>query len=164
MLEIFEGEAIVNKKRTYVLMVEDNPAFSHLANEALRRSAHPYHLRIATDGEQAMTVLTKHGTRKPDVILLDLNLPKKNGFEILAEIKQHEELQGIPVVFLTSSSRQEDIDKAKELKADDYIIKPIDFKTLVEAMRQVITTVATTSREFVHDDFHLKMQNGMACN
>lgn len=116
-------------KPVEILLVEDSPADIRLTQEALKDSKMHNHLHIVTDGEQAMDFLQGHGDYagmpKPDIILLDLNLPRKNGHEVLQEIKQDPELRRIPVVVLTTSDDEHDILKSYDLYANCYITKPL---------------------------------------
>jgi two-component system response regulator len=114
-----------------ILLVEDNPGDADLARETLTISKMKNNLHVVNDGEKAMAFLRKQGpyaaVPRPDIILLDLNLPRKDGREVLAEIKADNELKRIPVVVLTSSSAEEDIIKSYNLHANCYITKPLDF-------------------------------------
>jgi len=113
-----------------ILLVEDNPADARLVSEFLDSPATTGRLSAVSDGEAAMDFLRRAGryseAPRPDMVLLDLNLPVKNGLEVLAEIKGDPELKRIPVVILTGSARSEDIARAYELHANCYIIKPAD--------------------------------------
>jgi chemotaxis family two-component system response regulator Rcp1 len=115
------------KEKIEILLVEDTPSDVRLTEEALKRSDLSYNLTTVNDGEQACDFLNQAKKDKtlPDVILLDLNMPKKNGHEVLADIKQDEELKKIPVVLLTVSQRDEDVDEALKLKMNYYIAKPV---------------------------------------
>jgi len=114
-----------------ILLVEDNPGDADLARETLTISKMKNNLHVVNDGEKAMAFLRKQGpyaaVPRPDIILLDLNLPRKDGREVLAEIKADDELKRIPVVILTSSNAEEDILKSYNLHANCYITKPLDF-------------------------------------
>ncbi len=125
----------------HVLLVEDNPADIRLTQEALRESKIYTSLDIARDGEEAMAFLLREGqyadARQPDVILLDLNLPKKDGREVLADIKDHPRLKHIPVVILTSSQAEEDILRTYNLHANCYINKPVDFHQFIKVVRSI---------------------------
>ena len=124
-----------------ILLVEDNPADADLARENLETSKVLNELHVVIDGMQAMDFLRKRGeysdAPRPDLILLDLNLPKKDGREVLAQIKADPELRRIPVVILTSSDAEEDILKSYDLQASAYITKPVDlvgFAKIVKAI------------------------------
>lgn len=116
-------------KPVEILLVEDSPADIRLTQEALKGSKIRNHLHIVTDGEEAMDFLQGKGSYagmpRPDIILLDLNLPRKNGHEVLQDIKQDPELRRIPVVILTTSDDEHDILKSYDLYANCYITKPL---------------------------------------
>lgn len=124
-----------------ILLVEDNPADVRLTREALADAKIRNHLTVAQDGAEAMAVLRREGRHvngaTPDLILLDLNLPKKSGHEVLAEIKEDSRLHSIPVVILTSSSAEQDIARMYELQANCYVVKPVgleEFFTIVKSI------------------------------
>lgn len=124
-----------------ILMVEDNPADARLTAEAFRDAKVLNHMTVVGDGEAAMDYLHRRGryatASRPDLILLDLNLPKKDGREVLAEIKSDPDLRRIPVVVLTTSDDQRDILRAYDLHVNAYITKPVDldqFMRIVEAV------------------------------
>ncbi len=122
-----------------ILLVEDNPADVRLMREALRESGVGDDLRIATDGVEALAYLRREGryagVPRPHLILLDLNLPRKSGHEVLAEIKSDPELKLIPVVILTTSASPEDIHRSYELHANCYITKPVDLDRFIGAIK-----------------------------
>jgi len=124
-----------------ILLVEDSPTDALLAKEALEHSKIVNTLHTVTDGVEAMAFLGgagKHqGAPRPGLILLDLNLPRKDGREVLAEIKADENLKRIPVVVLTTSKNEADILKAYGLHANCYIVKPVDFEKFVEVVRSI---------------------------
>ena len=124
-----------------ILLVEDNEGDARLAKEAMRDSKIRNALHHVSDGEEAMAFLRRQGAHanapRPDLILLDLNLPKKDGRQVLAEIKDDEDLKRIPVVILTVSSAEEDILKAYNLHANCYITKPIDLAQFMKVVRSV---------------------------
>ena len=126
-------------KHVEILLVEDNPGDVRLIREALKENKIINTLHVVDDGVKAMAFLRKKGEfakkPRPDVILLDLNLPKKDGREVLAEIKQDEELKPIPVVILTTSKSDEDILKAYNLHANCYITKPIDMDQFLHVVK-----------------------------
>lgn len=113
-----------------ILLVEDNPGDIRLTQEALKESKVKNNLTIARDGEEALEILRRQGEHsgnpQPDLILLDLNLPKMDGREVLEKIKNDEILKRIPVVILTTSKAEEDILKSYNLHANCYITKPVD--------------------------------------
>jgi two-component system, chemotaxis family, response regulator Rcp1 len=124
-----------------ILLVEDNEGDARLAKEAMRDSKIRNTLHHVADGEEAMAFLKQVGkyskAPRPDLILLDLNLPRKDGRQVLAEIKDDENLKRIPVVILTVSSAEEDILKAYNLHANCYITKPIDLAQFMKVVQSV---------------------------
>ena len=124
-----------------ILLVEDNPADVRLTREALNSDRLWNHLNVAKHGVEAMAYLRQEGkfaaAPRPDLILLDLNLPKKDGREVLAEIKADANLKLIPVVVLTLSAAEEDIFKTYALHANCYIEKPVDLRQFVKVMRSI---------------------------
>jgi two-component system response regulator len=124
-----------------VLLVEDNPGDVELARIAFDESGLGTCLHVVGDGEEAMAFLWNKGqygnAPRPDLILLDLNLPKKDGREVLAEIKNDEELKTIPVVILTTSNAEEDVHQLYDLNANCYIPKPLKFDQFIEIIRLV---------------------------
>ncbi len=124
-----------------ILLVEDNPGDADLAREALEGSKINNRLFVVEDGEAAMDYLHKSNGNpsypRPDLILLDLNHPKKDGREVLASIKAHQDLKRIPVVILTTSDAEEDILKSYNLHANCYITKPIDLTQFVKVVRSI---------------------------
>jgi chemotaxis family two-component system response regulator Rcp1 len=128
-------------KAVDILLVEDNPGDVRLTKEALRDAKVLNKIFVAKDGVEAMEFLRKEGAftdmHMPDLILLDLNLPRKDGREVLAEIKEDPKLKHIPVVILTSSKADEDILKAYNLHANCYVTKPVDLNGFVEIMHSM---------------------------
>ena len=126
-----------------ILMVEDNPADARLTEEALKEGLLCNRLHLARDGVEAMQFLRKEGAfsdaPRPDVVLLDLNLPRKDGREVLAEIKTDPDLKHIPVVVLTTSEAEQDIVKSYALHANCYVTKPVDLQRFIEIVRQIET-------------------------
>jgi CheY-like chemotaxis protein len=124
-----------------ILLVEDSPSDSRLALEALKESKLRNHLHIVVDGIEAMDFLYKKGKHtqapRPDLILLDLNLPKKDGREVLAEIKSDPDLKRIPVVILTISKAEEDVLKSYNLHANCFITKPLDLNQFVTVVKSI---------------------------
>jgi two-component system response regulator len=124
-----------------VLLVEDNPGDAELIRIALEDSKVSINLNVVEDGVEAMAFLRKqekyHQVPNPDIVLLDLNLPKKDGREVLAEIKADTVLRRIPVVVLTTSQAEEDILKAYSLAANCYITKPVDFDQFVKIVQSI---------------------------
>jgi two-component system, chemotaxis family, response regulator Rcp1 len=126
---------------TEILLVEDCPGDVRLIQEAFQESQQPTHLCVVTDGQEAMAFLKQQGDYanavQPDLILLDLNLPKKNGYEVLAEIRQDAHLKEIPVIVMTNSTNPSDIRKAYALDANCCLSKSIElepFFKLVQAL------------------------------
>jgi len=128
-------------KPVEILLVEDNPGEARLAVEAFKECQAPHHINVASDGDQVLASLRRAGTyavtRRPDLILLDLNLPCKDGHEILAEIKADPDLRRIPVLVLTSSSAKSDIDKSYDLHANGYLVKPVAIDEFVELVKLI---------------------------
>ena len=124
-----------------ILLVEDNPADVRLTEEALREGKVKNRLAVARDGLEALEFLRRQGkfanATRPDLILLDLNLPRKDGREVLAEIKNDDDLKLIPVVVLTTSSAEQDILKSYKLHANCYITKPVDLEQFVSVVRSI---------------------------
>jgi chemotaxis family two-component system response regulator Rcp1 len=124
-----------------ILMVEDNPGDVRLAQEALKDSKVPNTLQVVEDGVAALDFLYRRSgygeAPRPDLILLDLNLPKKNGREVLEEIKQDAQLKTIPVVILTTSQAEADVLHAYSLHANCYITKPVDFIQFTRIVRTI---------------------------
>jgi CheY-like chemotaxis protein len=126
-----------NKSRTIViLLVEDNPGDARLTMEAMRDTKMSNLIHVVEDGVEAMTFLRREGryseAPRPDLILLDLNLPKKDGRAVLAEIKTDPDLKRIPVVVLTTSNAEEDVLKAYDLHANAYVSKPGDLQQFMK--------------------------------
>jgi len=124
-----------------ILLVEDNPADVRLTREAFTEGKVLNRMVVAKDGVEAMDILRRRGAHadavRPDLILLDLNLPRKDGREVLAEIKSDPALRSIPVVVLTTSKAEEDILRSYDLHANAYVTKPVDFNRFIEVVRQI---------------------------
>jgi two-component system, chemotaxis family, response regulator Rcp1 len=124
-----------------ILLVEDNPADVRLTIEALKEAKVANRLSVVKDGVGAMEFLQQKGSYadapRPDLILLDLNLPRKDGREVLAEIKADPSHKRIPVVVLTTSHAEEDILKAYDLHANCYITKPVDFEQFMKVVQSI---------------------------
>jgi chemotaxis family two-component system response regulator Rcp1 len=124
-----------------ILLVEDNPGDVRLTQEALKESKVTNNLSVAEDGVEALAFLKREGkyadAPRPDLLLLDLNLPKKDGRELLEEIKADENLRRIPVVVLTTSKAEEDILRMYDQHANCYITKPIDFDQFIEVVKSI---------------------------
>ena len=124
-----------------ILLVEDNPGDVRLTREALREGKVRNNLAVAADGVEAVAYLRKEGEYaeavRPDLILLDLNLPRKDGREVLKEIKADPALRNIPVVVLTSSQAEEDIVRAYHLHANCYVTKPVDLDQFIRVVESI---------------------------
>jgi two-component system, chemotaxis family, response regulator Rcp1 len=130
-----------NLKLVEILLIEDNPGDARLTQEALKVGKVRNSLHIVYDGEEATDFLFKRNQYKnasrPDLILLDLNLPKKNGQEVLAEIKADDSLKSIPVIILSISKQEEDIIRSYNLHANCFLIKPIDLNQFFEVIKSI---------------------------
>ena len=124
-----------------ILLVEDNPGDVRLTLEAFKEGKVNNNMSVVDDGVEAMAFLRQEGkyidTGRPDLILLDLNLPRKDGREVLAEIKQDPKLKSIPVVVLTTSDAESDIAKTYDLHANCYITKPIDLGQFISVVKYI---------------------------
>ena len=124
-----------------ILLVEDNPGDVRLTKEALKENKVSNNLHVVSDGVEAMKFLHRADdytdSPRPDLILLDLNLPKKDGREVLSEIKQDENLRRIPIVVLTTSQAEEDIAKAYDLYANCYVTKPVDLEKFITVVKSI---------------------------
>ncbi len=124
-----------------ILLVEDNPGDVRLTQEALKEAKVRNRLHVVEDGVAAMEFLRQEGEYqsmpKPDLILLDLNLPKKDGREVLEEIKQDPSLMRIPVVVLTTSQAEEDIVRSYDLHANCYVTKPVDLDQFINIVKSI---------------------------
>jgi CheY-like chemotaxis protein len=130
-----------NLKLVEILLIEDNPGDARLTQEALKDGKVRNILHIVYDGEEATDFLFKRNQYKnasrPDLIILDLNLPKKNGQEVLAEIKADDSLKSIPVIILTISKQEQDIIRSYNLHANCFLIKPIDLNQFFEVIKSI---------------------------
>jgi len=124
-----------------ILLVEDNPGDVVLTQEALRDAKVHNHLSVARDGVEALAMLRDDGQHaprsRPDLILLDLNLPRKSGREVLGEIKRDERLCNIPVVILTTSQAEQDVLESYRLRANAYVIKPVDLDQFLRVVQSI---------------------------
>ncbi len=144
-----------DSKEIEILLVEDNAGDVRLTIEALKEAKVSNKLSVTRDGVEAMEFLQQKGEYKdaarPDLILLDLNLPRKDGREVLAEIKNTPELRHIPVVVLTTSRSEEDILRAYDLHANCYITKPVDFRQFMSVVKSIedfwLTVVKLPTRQ-----------------
>jgi CheY-like chemotaxis protein len=124
-----------------ILLVEDSPSDTEITIEALREAKVRNHLNIVEDGVQALEFLRRQGkysaAPRPDLILLDLNLPRKDGREVLAEIKSDDHLKTIPVVVLTTSRAEQDVLQAYKHHANCYVTKPVDFEQFLHVVQSI---------------------------
>lgn len=124
-----------------VLLVEDDPGDVLMTQEAFEEHKVRNRLNVVSDGADALAYLRREGKYadavRPDLILLDLNLPRRDGREVLAEIKDDEVLRSIPVVVLTTSQADEDILRSYQLHANAYVTKPVDFERFIQVVRQI---------------------------
>jgi CheY-like chemotaxis protein len=124
-----------------VLLVEDSPGDVRLTEEAFRHANSSLTLHVVRDGVEAMSFLRQEGdydhAPRPDLVLLDLNLPKMDGREVLAEIKVDEDLKTIPIVILTTSDAAEDVMKSYELQANCYLCKPVEFEAFERLVKSI---------------------------
>lgn len=134
---------------TTILLIEDNPADADLARETLELNKLFLQLFVVTDGVEALEFLFQRGKHtsavRPDLIVLDLNLPRKDGRQVLEEIKQDDDIKRIPVVVLTSSDAENDIARSYDLGANCYVTKPLDlkaFQAIVKSIEQFWFTIA----------------------
>ena len=131
----------IKAKPIEILLVEDNPGDVRLTREALKEGKVLNNLQVTQDGIEALAYLRHEGKYanevRPDIVLLDLNLPKKDGREVLAEIKADPNLRRIPVVILTTSKAEEDIIKTYDLHANCYITKPVDLDQFITVVKSV---------------------------
>ncbi|MCX9010789.1 MAG: response regulator [Candidatus Methanoperedens sp.] len=125
-----------------ILLVEDNPGYVRLTEEALKESTVPNNLSVVPDGVEALAFLRRKGkyaqAPRPDIILLDLNLPRKHGKDVLAEIKNDNDLKRIPIIVLTVSSAEQDILTSYNLHANCYIVKPNDLDRFIAVIRSIV--------------------------
>jgi chemotaxis family two-component system response regulator Rcp1 len=130
-----------------ILLVEDNPADVQLAREAMKQSSIPHSLKVVGNGEEAMSYLLSRdsdaGLEPPDIIMLDLNLPGKGGIEVLKDIKANPDLKHIPVIVLTISNEEQNIESAYAVHANCYITKPVDFDRFSDVIKSIVSYWAT---------------------
>jgi CheY-like chemotaxis protein len=130
-----------NGRPVEILLVEDNPGDVRLTREALKEAKVRNSLSVVGDGVEAMAFLHREGTYttapRPDIVLLDLNLPKKDGRQVLAEVKADPDLRRIPVVILTTSKAEEDILKTYDLHANCFVTKPVDFDQFIKVIQSI---------------------------
>lgn len=145
-----EGAGEVVEGALAVLLVEDDPGDVLIAREALSAANLDARLTVVSDGIQALQYLRRKGpytdAARPDLILLDLNLPRMSGHEVLAEVKSDPELRRIPVVVLTTSSSEADVVKSYDLHANVYVCKPVDFHEFAVVVKQIDQFFGTVAR------------------
>jgi len=131
----------VNLRPIEILLVEDDPGDILMTQEALGEHKMAHLLHVARDGEEALAFLRHQGdfadAPSPDLVLLDLNLPRRDGREVLLEIRSDAELTHLPVIVLTTSEAEEDVLRSYQLHANAYVTKPVDFPSFVGAVRQI---------------------------
>ena len=127
-----------------ILLVEDNPADVEITIEAFRRSHKGNRVSVCRDGEEALEFLFQRGryartgsAPRPDLILMDLNLPRKSGAEVIEQVKANDQLKDIPVVVLTTSDRDEDVQRCYRIGANNYLIKPVQFDECVKLIADI---------------------------
>lgn len=132
---------MADPKLVEILLVEDNEADARLTIEALKEGKVRNRMHVARDGVEAMQYLRREGAHanaaRPDLVLLDLNLPKMDGREVLAAMKGDDKLRRIPVVILTTSKAEEDIVRTYDLHANCYITKPVDLEQFIEVVKSI---------------------------
>jgi CheY-like chemotaxis protein len=133
---------VILYKPVEILLIEDNKGDVGLVEEVFEESKMRNNLHVAEDGEEAVSYLHGKGefsgSRRPDLILLDLNLPKKSGHEVLREVKEDIKVKNIPVIILTSSSAEKDIIRAYELHANADVTKPLDFNQFIKVVESIV--------------------------
>lgn len=134
----------MSKKESVVLLVEDNPAEQNLAKRSFKKCTVEANLQIVSDGEEALEYLFRRGryadpssSPRPDIILLDLNLPKVEGREVLKTIKEFKPLANIPVIVLTTSRKPEDVVRSYELGCSSFLNKPVDITEFINVLKEV---------------------------
>jgi chemotaxis family two-component system response regulator Rcp1 len=124
-----------------ILLVDDSPGDARLTREAFRAVDQALRLHVAVDGMEAISFLRRRGrhayARRPDLILLDLNLPKIDGYRVLAEIKQDDSLKTIPTVVLTALETEADVDAVYQLRANCYLTKPVEFDAFEDLVKSI---------------------------
>jgi len=143
------------KVKARILLVEDNTADIRLTKEVLQENKIVGKLDVVRDGVEAIEFLKKRGkysnVKRPNLIILDLNLPKRNGFYVLEEIKREEELKRIPVVILTVSDNRDDLIKAYDLHANCYVIKPLEMQEFYRIINSIVNFWFTVVKHFDDD-------------
>lgn len=125
----------------HILLIEDNPGDVRLTQEALKEGGYTHHMSVVHDGEAALQFLAKQGAyesaTRPDIILLDLNIPRKSGLEVLKTIKANPTTRSIPVIVLTTSEADQDIQTCYASYANCYVSKPVDINRFIEVMKGI---------------------------
>jgi CheY-like chemotaxis protein len=156
----------IHNEKIHILLVEDSPSDVRLTQEALKDSGLSFDLSLTNDGEEAMNFLHQQKmsafSKLPDVILLDLNMPRKNGHEVLAEIKADPKLSPIPVVLLTVSQQERDIMEALRLKMNYYLCKPVDAVQLTALLKAIFALQKEEYNKIDHgdlstEDLHIRL-------
>jgi chemotaxis family two-component system response regulator Rcp1 len=133
-----------------LLLIEDNPADAYLVQHVLRESKLSLHVTVMQDGEQALAFVRRRGPYvdavRPDLILLDLHLPQKDGHEVVRELKSDRTLRAIPVVMLTSSEAPEDIRQSYAQQANAYVVKPLELDHYVRVLKAIADFWCTVAR------------------
>jgi two-component system, chemotaxis family, response regulator Rcp1 len=148
------NDEVTVSRQVTILLVEDNPADINMIEETLEETNFDCSLQVVNDGEAALDFLQRQGrfadAPRPDLILLDIGLPRKNGLEVLSEVKDDPALRRIPVIVLTTSKAEEDVLKSYDLHANSYISKPVHLEGFLEVMKSIqlfwLTTVKLPSR------------------
>ncbi|MHB1533613.1 MAG: response regulator [Acidimicrobiales bacterium] len=142
--------------RVRILLVEDDPGDVMITTEALEQTERLHELHTVGDGEEALHFLRREGiyrkAPRPDLVLLDLNLPRVDGREVLAQVKEDPDLRSIPVVILSTSEADEDILRSYQLHANAYVSKPVDFDSFLTTVRQIDEFFLTVARLPRHQD------------
>ncbi|MEZ5930461.1 MAG: response regulator [Alphaproteobacteria bacterium] len=130
-----------NKTPIELLLIDDDQSDIYLAKRALRKCATPVELQVARDGEEALALLRREGThgdaRRPDLIILDLNMPRMSGHEFLEAIKADGDLRSIPIIVMSMSESQVDVQESYRLQASAYISKPLELEPFTQVMRSI---------------------------
>lgn len=144
----------IGQRPTEILLVEDNEGDIVLTIELLESGPHPVRVQVARDGEEAMQYLNREGAHenstRPDLVLLDLNLPRMHGIEVLERLKQNDELASIPVVIFSSSDAEADVNSCYHRHANCYIAKPSDLDAYDDALNQLMAFWLETARLPIH--------------
>lgn len=129
------------KNLYHVLLIEDNPGDRKLTQEAFKELEFNYELNMAVDGEKGVEAINQispgNKVEPPNFVLLDLNMPKRNGFEVLAAIRGNKNLQDLPVIIMTTSASQEDVERAYQEGANCFVSKPVDYNKFVHCLKMI---------------------------